>query len=196
MARKQLGAPPINPTDTTTKSYVDNQVGGVVPGSTIIDPTITNYAESVVQVGVVGAAYTFDLTAGTVQVVTLTASTLTTFTMPPVVPGLSKSFVAMINQPASTGGQGSVAFAGVYWPSGVAPTVTATPGQMDIFSFISDGVNWYGSKSQGYSTGADLTAGARTAIIVPNYGPMSPAGTALTTLRAVRRAGKDNLQAH
>jgi hypothetical protein len=31
------------------------------------------------------------------------------------------------------------------------PTMTATAGKMDIFSFVSDGANWYGSVSQGYT---------------------------------------------
>ena len=30
-------------------------------------------------------------------------------------------------------------------------TITATAGKMDILSFFSDGTNWYGSYSQGYT---------------------------------------------
>jgi hypothetical protein len=37
------------------------------------------------------------------------------------------------------------------WNSSGAPTITATVGKMDILTFVSDGTNWYGSYSQGYT---------------------------------------------
>jgi hypothetical protein len=63
----------------------------------------------------------------------------------------SKSFVVMLKQAATTG-NGTATFTGVKWPvwSGV-PVVTSTAGTMDIFTFISDGTNWYGTPSQGYT---------------------------------------------
>jgi hypothetical protein len=117
-------------------------------GKTHTNPTINNYTEGVVAVGTVTTAHTFSLTNGTVQTVTLTASTGATFTMPTATAG--KSFTVLLKQAASTG-NGSATFTGVKWDSGGTPTVTTTAGKMDIFTFISDGTNWYGSVTQGYT---------------------------------------------
>jgi hypothetical protein len=32
----------------------------------------------------------------------------------------------------------------VAWPAGTAPTITSTASKQDIYSFFSDGTNWYG----------------------------------------------------
>lgn len=117
-------------------------------GKTLTNPTVTSYVESVVAIGTVTSSYTFDLTNGTIQTVTLTASTACTFTMPTATAG--KSFVALVKQAASTG-NGTATFTGAKWPTAGAPTITATAGKMDIISFISDGTNWYGSAIQGYA---------------------------------------------
>ena len=115
---------------------------------TITNPTITNYVESVVAIGTVTSSSTLSLTSGTVQTATLTASTACTFTMPTATAG--KSFVLLLKQAASTG-NGTATFTGVKWNSVGAPTITATAGKMDILTFVSDGTNWYGSYSQGYT---------------------------------------------
>ena len=115
---------------------------------TLTNPTVTNYVESVVEIGTVSSSSTISLTSGTVQTATLTASTACTFTMPTATAG--KSFVLLLKQAASTG-NGTATFTGVKWNQYGTPTVTATAGKMDIFSFISDGTNWYGSVSQGYT---------------------------------------------
>jgi len=115
---------------------------------TLTNPTITNYVETVVAIGTVTTANTISLTSGTVQTATLTASTACTFTMPTATAG--KSFVLLLKQAASTG-NGTATFTGVKWNINGAPTVTATAGKMDIFSFVADGTNWYGSASQGYT---------------------------------------------
>jgi hypothetical protein len=60
-----------------------------------------------------------------------------------------KSFILLLKQAASTG-NGTATFTGVKYTA-TAPTVTATAGKMDIFSFVADGTNWYGSVSQGYT---------------------------------------------
>jgi hypothetical protein len=112
------------------------------------DPTVTNYTEAVVAIGTVGASHTIDLTNGTLQTATLTASTATTFTMPTATAG--KSFVLLLKQAATTG-NGTATFTGVKWNGIGTPVVTATAGKMDIFSFFADGANWYGSVSQGYT---------------------------------------------
>lgn len=115
---------------------------------TLTNPTVTNYVESVVAIGTVSSSSTLDLTSGTVQTATLTASTACTFTMPTATAG--KSFILLLKQAASTG-NGTATFTGVKWGSAGAPTITATAGKMDILSFISDGTNWYGSYTQGYT---------------------------------------------
>lgn len=115
---------------------------------TLTNPTITNYTESVNAVGTVTSAATLSLATGTVLTATLTASTACTFTMPTAAAG--KSFVLMLKQAAATGG-GTATFTGVKWGTAGAPTITATAGKMDILSFFSDGTNWYGSVSAGYT---------------------------------------------
>lgn len=115
---------------------------------TLTNPTVTNYVESVVAIGTVTSAHTLVLTSGTVQTATLTASTACTFTMPTATAG--KSFILLLKQAASTG-NGTATFTGVKYSIAGTPTMTATAGKMDIFSFVSDGTNWYGSVSQGYT---------------------------------------------
>jgi hypothetical protein len=114
----------------------------------LTNPTVTNYVESVVAVGTVGASSTLSLTNGTVQTATLTASTACTFTMPTATAG--KSFVLLLKQAAATG-NGTATFTGVKFGTAGAPTITATAGKMDILTFIADGTNWYGSIAQGYT---------------------------------------------
>lgn len=117
-------------------------------GKTLTNPTVNNYTEGVVVIGTVTTASTLDLTNGTVQTATLTASTACTFTMPTV--GAGKSFVLFLKQAATTG-LGTATFTGVKWPGGTAPTITPTAAQMDILTFTSDDTNWYGTFIQGFT---------------------------------------------
>lgn len=133
-------------TGVTTSTGSGAVVLGTAP--TLGNPTVTNYTESVVAIGTVTTTHVLSLTSGTVQTATLTASTACTFTMPTTTAG--KSFVLLLRQAASTG-NGTATFTGVKWGTAGAPTVTATAGRMDIFSFISDGTNWYGSAIQGFT---------------------------------------------
>jgi hypothetical protein len=110
--------------------------------------TVAAYSETVVAIGTVTTTNTLSIAAGTVQTATLTASTACTFTMPTATAG--KSFLLLLKQAASTG-NGTATFTGVKWGTAGAPTVTATAGKMDIFTFVADGTNWYGSASQGYT---------------------------------------------
>ena len=115
---------------------------------TLTNPTINNYTEGVVAIGTVTSSSTISLTSGTVQTATLTASTACTFTMPTATAG--KSFILLLKQAATTG-NGTATFTGVKWATAGAPTITATAGKMDILTFVSDGTNWYGSYTQGYT---------------------------------------------
>jgi hypothetical protein len=56
----------------------------------------------------------------------------------------------LLKQAASTG-NGTATFTGVKYSAAGTPVVTATAGKMDIFSFVADGANWYGSVAQGYT---------------------------------------------
>lgn len=104
---------------------------------TLTNPTVTNYTETP-YVANTGAAITLALTNGTVQILTLTAST--TITMPTAVAG--KSFVIILRQDAT--GSRTVTWTTVKWAGGTAPTITSTASKQDIFSFFSDGTSWYG----------------------------------------------------
>ena len=121
------------------------QTAGLAIGSAVRKADL-NY-DTVVAMGTVGATQTISLTNGTVQTCTLTASTLTTFTMPTLVAG--KSFLLFVNQAA--GGGGTATFTSVKFPGGSAPTISATASRTDLLSFISDGSYWYGTYSQNYS---------------------------------------------
>jgi hypothetical protein len=104
--------------------------------SSLVNPTVTNYTETPYSANT-STAITVDLANGTVQVLTLTGSP--TITMPTAVAG--KSFIIYLK----TGAGGySVTWTTVKWPSATAPTITATASKMDIYSFFSDGTNWYG----------------------------------------------------
>jgi hypothetical protein len=114
---------------------------------TLINPTITDYTESVVAIGTVGASSTLSLTNGTIQTATLTTLTPCTFTMPTATSG--KSFVLRITQAATVGT--TATFTGVKWPAGLAPVVTVTASAVDIFSFICIGGTWYGTVAQAFA---------------------------------------------
>lgn len=113
---------------------------------TLTNPTVTNYTESVVSIGNSGTSQTLSLTSGTVQTVTLTGNC--TFTMPTATAG--KSFILIVVQDGT--GSRTATFTSVKWPSGSAPTMTttATTGR-DIFAFVSDGTNWYGTIAQAFA---------------------------------------------
>ena len=115
---------------------------------TIATPTINGYTEGTVAVGTVGATATLAITAGTVLTATLSSATPCTFTMPAV--GVGKSFALYLKQPAS-GTATTATFTGVRWAAATAPVITATLGKLDILSFTSDGVNWYGSFIQNFT---------------------------------------------
>ena len=114
---------------------------------TLTNPTLNGCTEGSLALGTVGAASTLSITGGLVITATLTASTATTFTMPPV--AIGKSFTLMLRQAAA--GNGTATFTAVKWGTAGAPTITAAAGRMDIVTFFSDGVNWYGSIAQGFT---------------------------------------------
>lgn len=115
--------------------------------TSLTNPTVTNYVETLQAVGTVGASSTLALTTGTVLTATLTASTPCTFTMPTATAG--KSFILILTQASS--GMTTATFTGVKWPAGTAPTITATASAVDIISFVANGSVWYGSAAQAFA---------------------------------------------
>jgi hypothetical protein len=114
-----------------------------VPSSaTITTPTITNptindgYTEETYTANT-STAITLSLANGSIQNLTLTG--ICTITMPTAAAG--RSFIMYLR--TGSGGY-TVTWSTVKWAGGTAPTLTATASRMDIFSFFSDGTNWYG----------------------------------------------------
>lgn len=105
---------------------------------TLTNPTVTNYTETLYTANT-STAITVSLANGTVQLLTLTGNA--TITMPTA--GAGKSFIIMLKQDAT--GSRSVTWSTVTWPSATAPTITGTASKQDIYSFFSDGTNWYGT---------------------------------------------------
>lgn len=107
--------------------------------STIINPTVTNYLETVNALGS-GTAFSPSLSSGTL--ITLTTNGSTTVTLPSSVAG--KSFLIVVKY----GGAHSLAWAGgttLKWANGVTPTPTSVLNKFDIFAFFQDGTNTYGT---------------------------------------------------
>jgi len=129
------------PTSTDTlvgRATTDTLTNKTLTTPAITNPTVTNYVETTFTANS-STAITLDLANGTVQIITLTGNA--TITMPTATAG--KSFIIMLKQDAT--GSRSVTWSTVKYPSGTAPTITATASKLDIFSFFADGTNWYGT---------------------------------------------------
>lgn len=142
-------------TDGTTMTFPGSSDTVVTLGAsqtltskTLTAPTITGYTETVQTISGAGSSQTLSLSSGTVMNITLTSATACTFTMPSAVAG--QSFMVVLKQPAS-GTATSATFTSVKWNSSGTPTITATLGKADLLTFVSDGTDWYGSYSQGYT---------------------------------------------
>lgn len=82
------------------------------------------------------------------SVTSLTLGGNITITFPTLAAG--KSFTIALTQDAT--GSRTVTWPGtVKWPNGTAPTLSTTPGKIDLVSFVSlDGTSWLGSFTKGY----------------------------------------------
>jgi hypothetical protein len=121
-------------------SYALDVVGDVNINGNLL---FNSFTEKVVSIGNSSSSQTLSLTSGTVQTCTLTNNC--TFTMP--TPTAGKSFTMFLN---TGSGNYTASFSGVRWADSASPTVTILANKVDLFSFISDGSNWYGSFSQNY----------------------------------------------
>lgn len=131
-------------TTPTPFSYDVLGIGHVEEGTPTTFNNLLGYTETPYDAGNSGTALTLNLANGTFQKITATGNA--TVTMPAVVSG--KRFTIRYYTGA---GSFTAAFTGVKWPGGVTPTLTATASRMDVFTFVSDGTNWYGSVSQNYT---------------------------------------------
>jgi hypothetical protein len=122
---------------TAGTDYVTPTGTETLTNKTLTNPTVTNYVETPFTANS-STAITLALTNGTVQIITLTGNA--TITMPTAVSG--KSFLLMLKQDGT--GSRTVTWSTVKWSGGTAPTITATASRLDIYSFFSDGTNWYG----------------------------------------------------
>lgn len=119
-----------------TINHTTDSISATSGTTTILNPTITNYTETVNSVNS-GTSVSIDLSTGTIQNITLTGSP--TISMPTTVTG--KSFTLYLK----TGtGSFTVTWSTVKWPGGTAPTITSTASKQDVFSFFCDGTSWYG----------------------------------------------------
>ena len=113
--------------DSTTDSTKLPLAGGTMTGDLVLDEITETEATSA------SATYTVDLANGTIF--DLTSSSTCTVTMPSAEAGKSFTIVAAV--PAAWSGT-------IKWSGGAAPT---TGSGITIYSFISDGSNWYGMQA-------------------------------------------------
>lgn len=121
-----------------TDTLVARDTTDTLTNKTLTNPAVTNYVETPYSANS-STAITLSLANGTVQIITLTGNA--TITMPTAVSG--KSFIMFLKQDAT--GSRTVTWTTVKWPGGTAPTITSTASKQDIYSFFSDGTNWYGT---------------------------------------------------
>ena len=116
-------------------------LGVEVTGEFIAD----SYNETYAAVTSSSNATTVNCEAGNAFSHTLTENTTFTFSNPPA-SGTAYSFSIEIIQDASASGFTVTWPASVDWPSGTAPTLTATASAKDVFVFTTrdGGTNWYG----------------------------------------------------
>ena len=122
---------------TTIQELQNGDTANLPSGQPLTNPAVTNYTETPYTANS-STAITLALTNGTVQIITLTGNA--TITMPSAVSG--KSFIMFLKQDAT--GSRTVTWSTVKWAGGTAPTITSAASKQDIYSFFSDGTNWYG----------------------------------------------------
>lgn len=133
----------------TTRTYALPDANGTIVlndntatliAKTIEDGIFSNGYREEVYTANTGSAFTFDLANGSIQYLTLTSAAVT-YTAPSAVAG--RSFTLLQKQGA--GGSTVTWPASFKWQDAGAPTLTATAGKIDQFTFTSDGTYWYGS---------------------------------------------------
>lgn len=142
-----------------------NATGGSAAPTAVAMPTCTTGADlyntsthtwSCVSTGGavynLGAAYalstttpTVALTNGAVQTLTLSGNTTIAFTQPATYVGIVRLIITQ-----AAGGNDTVTWTSVKWPSGIAPVMTATASSIDVYSCILDGTYTYCTAGQSF----------------------------------------------
>jgi len=139
----------LNTTDVTTlgTSEASKVVTADANGDVSLSEELKakSYNETYLAVTSSGAAVTVNCETGNSFSHTLTESTTFTFSNPPA-SGTAYSFSIEIIQDASASGFTVTWPTSVDWPSGTAPTLTATASAKDVFVFTTrdSGTTWYG----------------------------------------------------
>lgn len=97
-------------------------------------------------VNATGATVTVDLSLGSVVTLNLQSNTSLTLTNPTV-----GTFIIIAKQDG-TGGRTLAYTTTIYWPGGVAPTITTTANYSDIITLVYNGSIYRGNYAQNYST--------------------------------------------
>jgi len=118
---------------------------GVVTGTVLEDVELKNYSETATDPSSASGTLVLDLANGNVFDVVLTENVTTLTISNPPESGKGGSFVLILTQDA-TGNRTVTWPASVTWPSGNAPTLTASGNAVDIVTFITTdaGTTWYG----------------------------------------------------
>jgi hypothetical protein len=135
-------------------TYIQNMfINGTVFNANLTNAQLGNFRESTVTLGRLQTGTQLTLANGTYQTASLSSNVTCVFSMPQPVSG--QSFTLLIRQDVlGTFGNGAALFtptASTRWGIAGAPTISQTPGKLDIVSFTSDGVYWFGSYTQGFN---------------------------------------------
>lgn len=102
---------------------------------------LRGYSETAPAAGAMGATETFDLSTGNVFSATNSADVVITFSNPAAAGQASSISLILTN-----GGAHAITWpASVDWPSGVAPTLTASGVDLLVFTTVNAGTTWYGA---------------------------------------------------
>jgi hypothetical protein len=137
----------ISGTPTIPTDFVSAATGGTFSGDIDVggELVVDSYNETYAAVTSSSNATTVNCEAGNAFSHTLTENTTFTFSNPPA-SGTAYSFSIEIIQDASASGYTVTWPTSVDWPSGAAPTLTATASAKDVFVFTTrdSGTTWYG----------------------------------------------------
>ncbi len=135
-------------TTTSTPQLARLGLGGAADASAVMKATGQYYSAKCTDTVTTGA-FTVDWNSGNVHYVVLdNGANTATFNNPKD----GSRYLLIVMQPSS-GAAGTISWPGtVAWPSGSAPTLTATNAKVDIVAFVYDGTNtkYYGSSSLNY----------------------------------------------
>ena len=115
-----------------------------ITGGTIATTKLQSYRETVTTVTVSTGTYNLDLSLSNIFDITLNTSCTFTFTNPPA-SGTAMTATIILRQGA--GGSKSAAFTNAKYSEGTLPTLSTTPGQIDVLTYftVTGGTFWFGT---------------------------------------------------